>query len=278
MIPAEDSPSRLFDQIFFDESESERIKQAQRVREGRSIMDLVQEDARKLKRELGKGDQQRLDAFFTSVRDLENRMRASEEWDHRPKPGVSVDKPVDIGNSNDFVGRQRLMSDMIHLALQTDSSRFIVYHLGGSGGVVPIAGVEEGYHSLSHHGLDEEKLEQLALVESEIIRAWGDYIGKLNGTDDQGRSLLDQTSVLLTRLSTSQPIRQPDTENGTRSGSLYQWYEYDEWPRALIRRLNSAKRNSASWPTPRKKCDLDSMASIDSWRSRFGASIPMGKP
>jgi hypothetical protein len=72
MIPAEDSPSRLFDQIFFDESESERIKQAQRVREGRSIMDLVQEDARKLKRELGKGDQQRLDAFFTSVRDLEN--------------------------------------------------------------------------------------------------------------------------------------------------------------------------------------------------------------
>jgi hypothetical protein len=63
---------------------------------------------------------------------------------------------------------------------------------------VPIEGVEEGYHTLSHHGLDEEKLEQLALVETAIVAAWGDFLRSLQTTDDHGGNLLDHTSVLLT--------------------------------------------------------------------------------
>lgn len=73
MIPAESSPSKLFTQLFIDDSAAERAKQAERVLQGRSIMDLVGEDARRLERELGSGDRQRLDAYFTSVRDLERR-------------------------------------------------------------------------------------------------------------------------------------------------------------------------------------------------------------
>jgi hypothetical protein len=111
---------------------------------------------------------------------------------------VGIPKPIDIGNPNDFIARQRLMNDMVRLALSTDASRFITFHLGGSGGVLPIEGVEEGYHSLSHHGLDDEKLEQLALIENEIIHAWGDFLRELQSTEDHGASLLDHTSVLLT--------------------------------------------------------------------------------
>lgn len=198
MIPAQSSPSKLFTQLFIDESAAERAMQAERVQQGRSIMDLVGEDARRLERELGTGDRQRLDAYFTSVRDLEKRMAASQEWATRPKPKVDVPKPIDIGNGNDFVGRQKLMCDMIRLALQTDSTRFIVYHLGGSGGVVPLPGVDEGYHTLSHHGLDEEKLEQLAVVETAIISEWGAFLRSLAQSDDHGSNLLDNTSVLLT--------------------------------------------------------------------------------
>ena len=198
MIPAEDSPSRLFAQLFIDESPAEQARQAMRVRQGRSIMDLVAEDTRRLTRELGAGDRQRLDAYLTSVRDLEQRLAENEAWARRPKPKVDATQPVDIGNGNDFVGRQRLMSDMIRLALETDSTRFISYHLGGSGGVLPIAGVQEGYHSLSHHGRDEAKLAQLALVETAILRAWGDFLAGLQQTTDGEANLLDQTTVLLT--------------------------------------------------------------------------------
>jgi hypothetical protein len=198
MIPAEDSPARLFTRLFINDSPAERALQARRARQGQSIMDLVAEDARALERQLGAGDRDRLDAYFSSVRELEKRLVESEAWAHRPKPKVNVAKPIDIGNPNDFVGRQRLMSDMVRLALATDSSRFITLHFGGSGGVVPIPGVEEGYHSLSHHGQDEEKLAQLALVETEIVRAWGDFLRDLSGTADHGGNLLDHTSVLLT--------------------------------------------------------------------------------
>jgi hypothetical protein len=180
------------------DSPAERSRQVERARQGQSIMDLVAEDARALQRQLGAGDRDRLDAYFTSVRELERRLVESEAWVNRPKPTVDISRPIDIGNPNDFIGRQRLMSDMVRLALATDSSRFITLHLGGSGGVVPIEGVEEGYHSLSHHGQDEEKLDQLALVETEIVRAWGDFLRGLASIDDQGGTLLDHTSVLLT--------------------------------------------------------------------------------
>lgn len=198
MIPAQDKPSRLFMKLFVDDSPAERVKQAQRVKQGRSIMDLVSDDAKRLSRELGNGDKERLDAYFTSVRELELRMAESQAWANRPKPKVDVKKPVDIGNSSDFIGRQKLMSDMVRLALQTDSTRFVSYHLGASGGVVPLEGVGEGYHTLSHHGLDDEKLDQLAIVEGAIISAYGDFLRDLASVTENGVSLLDQTSVFLT--------------------------------------------------------------------------------
>jgi hypothetical protein len=198
MIPAEDSPSQVFTRLFVNDSPAERAQQTERARQGQSIMDLVAEDSRALQRQLGAGDRDRLDSYFTSVRELEKRLVESEAWANRPKPKVDITKPVDVSNPNDFCRRQRLMSDMIRLALTTDSSRFITFHLGGSGGVVPIPGVEEGYHSLSHHGMDDEKLAQLALVETEILRTWGDFLRELAHTDDHGGNLLEHTSVLLT--------------------------------------------------------------------------------
>ncbi|QDS92740.1 hypothetical protein FF011L_14890 [Roseimaritima multifibrata] len=198
MIPAETSPSAVFAKLFIDDAKDEKAQRVRRVRHGRSIMDLVASDAKQLNRQLGAGDKRRLDQYFSSVRDLEVRLAKSEAWAKRPKPTVDRKRPVDIGNSNDFIGRQKLMSDMIRLALQTDSTRFISYHLGGSGGVLPIAGVEEGYHALSHHGKDEKKLEQLTLIETEIVATWGQFLRDLASVEDAEGNLLNNTSVILT--------------------------------------------------------------------------------
>lgn len=198
MIPPEDSPSRLFNRLFVDPSPQERQRQAHRVRQGRSIMDIVGEDAKSLTRELGSGDRDRLDAYFTSVRDLEKRMAESERWAMRPKPKVDVPAPVDIGDPSDLVRRQKVMCDMIRLALQTDSTRFISLHMPGAGGVLPIDGVKEGYHSLSHHGRDEDKLAQLAIVETALLTQWAEFVRSLSEADDSGSQLLDHTTVFLT--------------------------------------------------------------------------------
>ncbi|WP_044302734.1 DUF1552 domain-containing protein [Rhodopirellula sallentina] len=198
MIPPITSASRLFAELFVDDSAAERHKQAARVRQGRSIMDVVAEDAKSLQRTLGRGDRDRLDAYFSSVRGLELRMQQSEQWARKPKPKVDVDRPVDSRNPNDLIGRFRTMCELIHLALQTDSTRFVTLHLPAGGGVIPIEGVEEGYHSLSHHGLDDTKLDQLALVEEALVGQWGEFLRTLANSDDARGSLLDDTTSFLT--------------------------------------------------------------------------------
>ena len=56
-----------------------------------------------------------------------------------------------------------------------------------------IEGVDESYHTLSHHGMNEEKLEQLAIVEQGVVNQWAAFLRKLK-TD----TMLDDTMVLLT--------------------------------------------------------------------------------
>lgn len=198
MIAPLDSPNRLFKQLFVDESSADRDRQAGRVRQGRSIMDLVGADAKSLSRELGGSDRDRLDEYFTSVRQLEKRMEKSERWAKQPKPTVDEPMPQDVRDASDLIGRQKTMLDVVRLALETDSTRFISLHIPGAGGVIPIEGVDDGYHSLSHHGLDEDKLEQLAIVESAIIGQWAQFVGELNSREDASGRILDNTTVLLT--------------------------------------------------------------------------------
>lgn len=198
MIPAEESPSEVFNQLFIPSTEEEKARQVERLKQGRSIMDVVSADAKRVERKLSSGDREKIDQYFTSVRNFEKRLGEAQEWVRRPKPKVNREPPVDIENSDAIIDRKKLMLDVMFLALQTDSTRFITVHLNAEGGAVPIEGVDEGYHSLSHHGLDKEKLDQLTLVETELVRKWGDFLRDLKGAEESNGTMLDTTSVLMT--------------------------------------------------------------------------------
>ena len=198
MIPAETSPSALFAKLFVADTPEDRAKQIERLKEGRSIMDVVSQDAKSLQRKLGAGDRDKMDKYFDSVRAFEKRLGASEDWAHRPKPKVSMKRPTDIASNNEVIKRKKLMLDIMSLALETDSTRFITLQIDGAGESIPLPGINEGYHSLSHHGLDDEKINQLTVVENALIDTWGDFVRGLNRIDESGATLLDQTSVLMT--------------------------------------------------------------------------------
>lgn len=191
MIPAENSAMRLFTRLFVNDTPAEQQRQAELIRQGRSVMDVVGAEAKSLQRELGAGDRDKLDAWFTSVRELEQRLAANESWTHKPKPKVSLTPPTQIPRDNE-VAVERIFLDIIHMALATDSTRFITLHVTGNN-VQGIEGVDESYHGLSHHGMDDEKLEQLAIVEQGVINEWAGFLRRLK-TDE----LLDETMVLLT--------------------------------------------------------------------------------
>ena len=90
------------------------------------------------------------------------------------------------------------MLDLIFLALQTDSTRFVTLHIPGNAKVKNMEGVDEGYHSLSHHGRDEEKIDQLTLVEQAVIDKWADFLRKLKSSQQGNGNLLNETAVILT--------------------------------------------------------------------------------
>lgn len=198
MIPAEYSASRLFAKLFIADSKKARRQQIERLKQGRSIMDIVADDSKHLMRELGAGDREKMDQYLTSVRDFEKRLGESEDWVNKPKPKVAMRPPTDIENRAEVIRKKKMMLDIMQLALQTDSTRFITLHLNGEGATIPIEGVNEGYHGLSHHGLDEHKLEQLTIVETELMKTWGSFVRGLKNTQEANGTLLDNTNVLLT--------------------------------------------------------------------------------
>jgi len=197
MIPAEKSPSRLFGMLFTDSSPEEQAQMTRHLQQGRSIMDLVRDDAKRLGRELGAGDREKLDDYFTTIRDVEQRLAMRQDWVKIPKPHPDAKAPKDVTNSADISARTRLMLDVMALALQADSVRVQTLLMSGQNSKPPIRGVEEGHHPLSHHGQNPNKIAQLELVEKELIDAWAGFVRRLKAIPEGDGTLLDRTVVLL---------------------------------------------------------------------------------
>jgi hypothetical protein len=196
-VPAHNSPSRLFAEMFLEGQGNDVEAQLHRLEEGRSILDDVRGQARSVRARLGADDRDRLDEYLTSVRELEERLVIDEKWCRTPKPKVNVEPPKDISNRNDLIGRTRLLFDLAHLAVQTDSTRLITIMLAGSTNAPPIPGVTQGHHDLSHHGKDPGKLAQLNLIEIECMKVLRDLVARLNQSQEGGETLLDRTTVYL---------------------------------------------------------------------------------
>ncbi len=185
MIPAEKSPSKLFKKLFAQGKADEVDARVESIRQGRSMLDFVADQSRRLQRDLSTNDRERLDQYFTSVRDLEKRMQRSEEWEHKPKPKVTAEPPQDLDDSKMFVEKSRLMFDMVKLALETDSSRLITFYIDTT--VI---------HNITHHGNRPETLAELRAVEERQLAALKDFLISLRGTKEDGQTLLDRTMVL----------------------------------------------------------------------------------
>ncbi|WDI43761.1 DUF1552 domain-containing protein [Bremerella sp. P1] len=194
MVPAESSASKIFHELFVDDTPAERSRKLQQLQHQKSVLDRVSEDAKSLARKLGAGDRNQLEAYFYSVRELEKRIHNMETWVDASKPKVTMAAPSKTpGELEQF----RTMCDLMRLALETDSTRFAVLSIGFGKGVPDFPGISERYHNLTHHGKNAENLKQLALIETEIIRTFTQFVSSLKKTQGSHGPLLDSTSTLL---------------------------------------------------------------------------------
>jgi len=195
-IPTERSPSTTFAKLFMRGSDKEIAAQKQGLRDGQSIMDAVLEDAKAMQSKVSAADRDKLDQYFTAVRQTEADLVKAEKWSDTPKPEIDAETPGRI-DSADVTGRLAAYYGVIRLALQTDSTRVVT--LGGNGGglVPPLQGVDQGYHGLSHHGKNPAMIKQLEIVERATMQAWVDFLTQLKSTPEGDVTLLDRTQVLL---------------------------------------------------------------------------------
>ncbi len=196
MVPADTSPAELFRKLFLQGTPEEVAREAQSLDDGGSILDRLRSQTDALRRRVSAADQQKLDAYYEAVRTAEQNLGEVKAWQQRDKPVVEVEKPTDLPNPADLIGRIKLMFNLIPLILETDSSRVVSLMIQDHGVVPTVAGVSSDQHSLSHHGQDPAKIEQLKKVEVQIVEAFGALLDDLQGRTDENGSLLDQTTVL----------------------------------------------------------------------------------
>jgi len=184
-IPAEKSPRKLFEKLFVQGRPEEVEANVEALRQGRSMLDFVGEQSKRLNRSLSPADQQRMDQYFTSVRELERRLHSAQEWEYKPKPKVDVQPPEDIDDIRRFVDKTRLMLGVVKLALETDSSRIVSLFIDTT--VI---------HNITHHGNRPEALDELRRHEEGQFDVLGEFLTSLHETKEEGQSLLDRTMVL----------------------------------------------------------------------------------
>jgi hypothetical protein len=184
-IPAERSPRKLFQKLFVQGKPAEVAGTVEALRQGRSMLDFLGEEAARLNRSLAAADRSRLDQYFTSVRELERRMHASEDWEQKPRPVVAATAPEDIQESLQFVARTRQFFDLIKLALETDSTRVISLFIDTT--VI---------HNITHHGNRPEVVAELKGHEERQFDALNGFLDALARSHEGPETLLDRTQVL----------------------------------------------------------------------------------
>lgn len=196
-LPSEDRATQAFKQLFINGTPAEVAREIERIKSGQSILDGVREQANALAKTLGPTDRQRLDLMLTSIREAEQRLQQDQAWVKTPKPKVSA-KPVtdDHTTDNKMLARERQWFDLVHLALQTDSTRAVSLFLWSHNERIDLPGVAVSHHDASHHGQDDSKIKQLATIEEAEMKLFGEFLGKMHETEEGGSSLLDQTVIV----------------------------------------------------------------------------------
>jgi len=197
-IPPEQSAASVFRQMFIQGSPKEVETKIAELDTGKSILDAVADQVRGLESSVGAADRARLDQYFTSVRELENRLQESKGWERRPKPVVKEPEPQDPAGPAQYMAKVANMYKLVRLAFETDSTRAVTLMIDSvATPVVEIKGVtiSDGYHNLSHHGKSEAKLSQLRVIDSWHMRLLADLFKGLKDVQETGETLLDRSIV-----------------------------------------------------------------------------------
>lgn len=188
----ETDPEAAFRRLFGDRGMTEEERR-ERAQSRRSILDGAMEQVRRLGGIVGQSDRTRLDEYLDGVRTLERRVAldATVQRDVENIPGLN-------GGPVDYAGRTDLLSDIMAVALQTDSTRVATFMLANEGSNRSYAeiGVSSGHHEVSHHGDEQAKLDAFNRITAHQTERFAALLRALQARQEGEGTLLDSTLVL----------------------------------------------------------------------------------
>lgn len=191
------NPRLVFERLFGNQVQGEEdATRAKRDRYKKSILDFVNEDARKLRFKLGAPDQRKLDEYLTSLREVETRIvRASQLPEAKAPNGLVIPGAV----PQNYQEHLRLMCDLLVLAFQADLTRTatFVFANDGSNRSYKLIDVPEGHHDLSHHGGNKDKQAKIAKINRFHITQFAYLLEKMKAVEEGNGSLLDNSMIVL---------------------------------------------------------------------------------
>jgi hypothetical protein len=201
-IPSLNRPALVFERLFGLKGDSIDAQRKGLTRTG-SHLDLLIDEAKTLQRKLGKTDQEKLDQYLTSVREIEQDVERSAQWLKVPRPKVNAEG-LSLDADSETPGKLiHAMLDLIALAFQTDSTRFATYQLASMHGAIsiankfpPLLGFAKEAHGLAHgagKGTGAENKGKWDRYQTECLA----YLMKrLNEMKEGDGTVLDNTCIL----------------------------------------------------------------------------------
>ncbi|HEX9794280.1 MAG TPA: DUF1552 domain-containing protein [Planctomycetota bacterium] len=191
----ETNPRQVFDRLFRGGANAETIAaRRERLVKRKSLLDYVNGEAKRLARTVGTADRARLDEYLSGVRELERRLDfgRDEVVDAVPDALRPVGAPSDYG---EYV---QVMGSLIALAFETDLTRVATFMLAneGSNRTFPQIGVNDGHHTLSHHGKEPAKLRAIRDINRYQMEQFAAVVQKFDAARDDGGNLLDASMLV----------------------------------------------------------------------------------
>jgi len=204
-IPAMNQPLMIFNRLF-GLADEDLKRQQRRLRSASSMLDLVMEDSNSLRRRLGRHDQEKLDEYLSSVRQIEQRVRRTQRWLDIPLPLLTDEERSLLKLEADSEAPKeymRTMYDLMWLAFKSDSTRVATYQIASMADASSVAGpfpFREGFkanlHTLAHGWNKPEGAVALGKWDKFMTEQLTYFLQRLKSTQEGDGTLLDRTMVL----------------------------------------------------------------------------------
>jgi hypothetical protein len=191
-LPQEGNPRAVFQKLFGQGDTNQ--ERAQILTETGSILDRVKGQAQRLQSSLGVPDRVAVSDYLDSVREIERRVQMAVKQSNSE---LSIpDAPV--GTPNDLTEYFKLMFDLMALAFQADITRVITFSMDREASMRTYTNlsIAEGFHPLSHHGNNPQKMDKLVQIQRYHTQVFAAFIKKIEAAKEANGTVLDHSTIL----------------------------------------------------------------------------------